>query len=301
VVHPAVTTLLHVPLGGPTQVSVVPATPSSQFAFEAQQLAVGAYQLEHAPLTQASPVHPLPSLQVFELSFGCVQLPAEQTSSVQGFPSLAHVAVLFVWTQPVTGWHESVVHTLESSQLSAVPTQTPLEQASPVVQAVPSEHVVPLARLTCPHTPAAQLSVVQEFPSSQLSGVPPHVPLVHTSPVVQRLPSLQVVPLTTLTKPHVPAVQLSVVHALPSSQTIGVPAQTPDAQLSPVVQALPSEQEAPSASGAWAQVPPLQLSAVQELPSSQLIAVPPHVPVVQTSPVVHASPSVQVVPLARFV
>jgi hypothetical protein len=191
--------LLHVPLGGPTQVAVVPATPSLQFALEAQQPAVGAYQLEHVPLTQASPVQAFPSVQAFALLFGCVQLPAEHRSSVQGLPSLAHVDVLFVWTQPVAGLHESLVHTLESSQFSAVPTHTPLEQASPVVQAVPSLHAVPLGALTCPQLPAVQLSVVQEFPSSQLIAVPAHTPAVHTSVVVHALPSLQTVPFVTLT------------------------------------------------------------------------------------------------------
>jgi hypothetical protein len=96
-------------------------------------------------------------------------------------------------------------------------------------------------------------------------------------------------------------VQLSVVQALPSSQLIAVPTQTPEAHVSPVVQALPSEQPAPSPSGVWEHVPPLQLSVVQEFPSSQLIAVPAQTPVVQTSPLVHASPSLQVAPFVTFV
>jgi hypothetical protein len=69
VVQPPATTLLHVPLGGPTHVSVVLATPSLQFAFELQQLAVGAYQLEQVPLTQASPVQAFPSVHALPLLF----------------------------------------------------------------------------------------------------------------------------------------------------------------------------------------------------------------------------------------
>ena len=148
----------------------------------------------------------------------------------------------------MAGLHESLVQTLPSSQLSAVPTQTPLAHTSPVVQAVPSLHVVPFATLAWPHVPAVQLSVVHEFPSSQLIAVPAHVPFVQTSVVVQASPSEQVVPLVTLTCPQVPAVQLSVVHALPSSQLIAVPTHTPPPQASPVVQRLPSEQTVPSPS-----------------------------------------------------
>ena len=49
------------------------------------------------------------------------------------------------------------------------------------------------------------------------------------------------------------------------------------------------------------QVPsPLQLSAEQASPSSQLYAVPPQVPAVQMSFLVHAFPSLQAVPSATF-
>ena len=54
-------------------------------------------------------------------------------------------------------------------------------------------------------------------------------------------------------------------------------------------------QEVPSASGTWAQPAPEQVSVVQSFVSSQsaLLGAPEHRPDAQTSPVVHATPSVQ--------
>ena len=80
------------------------------------------------------------------------------------------------------------------------------------------------------------------MPSSQLIAVPRHTPLLQTSFVVQALASLQTVPLALLTCWQTPKLHESVVHALLSSQFMGVPEQTPLAQRSPVVQALPSLQ-----------------------------------------------------------
>src|SRR5947207_2969369 len=59
--------------------------------------------------------------------------PAAQTSPVvQALPS-AQGAVLFVWTHPVPGSHESSVQGLESSQAVGPPgTQAPAAQTSPV-------------------------------------------------------------------------------------------------------------------------------------------------------------------------
>src|SRR6266550_2158971 len=53
----------------------------------------------------------------------------------------------------------------------AVPRHTPAAQASLVVQALPSSHVVPSATGACVHLPAPlQPSTVQELPSSQAAG-----------------------------------------------------------------------------------------------------------------------------------
>src|SRR6266571_2351768 len=88
--------------------------------------------------------------------------------------------------------------------------------------------------------------------------------------------------------------QASVVQALPSSQTTGVPEHRPSGvQASPVVQALPSSQ-APPGVGTKKHSPSRQKSVVQPFPSSQRIGVPAHRPsALQASPVVQASPSSQ--------
>jgi hypothetical protein len=76
--------------------------------------------------------------------------------------------------------HESIVHAFPSLQLSVVPAvHTPTWHVSAPLHTVPSAHDVPLATaaLTQPRA-TSQLSVVQTFPSLQLSGVPAvHTPL----------------------------------------------------------------------------------------------------------------------------
>jgi hypothetical protein len=58
--------------------------------------------------------------------------------------------------------------------------------------------------------------------------VPPQVPFVHWSLVVQKLPSLHTVPLATgVAVQPVAGLQLSDVQTLLSLQTIAVPEQTP--------------------------------------------------------------------------
>jgi len=57
------------------------------------------------------------------------------------------------------------VQTLPSSQFIAVPAQTPLEQISFMVHALPSLQAEVLLR--CWQTPATQESSVQTLPSSQ--------------------------------------------------------------------------------------------------------------------------------------
>src|SRR3989442_1318617 len=88
-------------------------------------------------------------------------------------------------------------------------------------------------------------SSVQTFASLQLGGGPPtHVPPAQVSAVVQALPSVHGSVFGVWTQP-VAELQESVVHTLPSSQlSAGPPTQTPLAQTSAVVQALPSLQGA---------------------------------------------------------
>jgi uncharacterized membrane protein len=96
-----------------------------------------------------------------------------------------------------------------------------------VVQASPSLHAAVLAVITQP-VAGLQLSVVQTFPSSQLSVPVPgwHDPPEQTSPVVQASPSLHAAVLAVITQP-VAGLQLSSVQTLVSSQGSVVPAKQP--------------------------------------------------------------------------
>src|ERR1044071_9039847 len=88
----------------------------------------GLSSLQSPSLTQAQPEIGVPMHE-----------PAWHTSPlVHELPSL-QAELLLVWTQPLDGLHESSVHGLASLQLGAgPPTQLPPEQASLVVQALPS-------------------------------------------------------------------------------------------------------------------------------------------------------------------
>jgi hypothetical protein len=129
---------------------------------------------------------------------------------------------------------------------------------------------------------------------------PPQLPLLQASPAVQASPSLQVAALGRLTQP-VLGTQLSSVHGLLSSHTTALPPpQLPLLQASPAVQASPSLQVA--ALGRLTQpVPGTQLSSVHGLLSSHTTALPPpQLPLLQASPAVQASPSLQVAALGRL-
>ena len=112
------------------------------------------------------------------------------------------------------------------------------------------------------------------FPSTQSSGVPAwHVPSPQTSPAVQAFPSLHGAVLLATLHP-VAGLQVSVVHALPSSQLIAVPWHVPPPQKSSDVQALPSSQA--TALLEWTHPKAeSQESSVQGLSSSQSLAGPP--------------------------
>jgi len=131
---------------------------------------------------------------------------------------------------------------------------------------------------------------VQSLPSSQPIGVPPQIPLLHVSAVVQALESLHASVLGSCRQPLAGS-QESVVHGFPSLQPRGVPPQVPPPQVSPVVQALPSSHGA--LLFAWTH--PLagsHESVVQGLSSSQIGGAPPRqVPLLHVSPVVQALPS----------
>ena len=109
---------------------------------------------------------------------------------VQAFPSV-HGAVLFEWTHPVAGTHESSVQTLPSLQFGAGPgIQLPPAQVSPTVHALPSLHGSVLFAWTQPDAGLHE-SVVQTLLSLQFGAAPGvHAPAVQVSPTVQALPSL---------------------------------------------------------------------------------------------------------------
>jgi hypothetical protein len=219
------------------------------------------------------------------------QEPPEHVSFVvQALPSL-QLAVLFVWTQPVAGLHESSVQPFESLQLVALPlVQTPPEQVSPVVQALPSSQEAVLLVWTQP-VEVLQESLVHGFASLQFGADPPtHVPPEQVSFVVQALPSSQEAVLLVWTQP-VEVLQESLVHGFASLQfRADPPTHVPPEQTSPVVQALPSLQDA-VLFVCTQPVAGLQESSVQAFASLQLTAVPTQLPPEQVSPVVQALPS----------
>ena len=271
----------------------------------------------HAPLLQMSPcVQALPSLQGTVL-FVCVQpFVASQTSVVHGLlssqlatvPPLqmppAHasftvqelpssqVLVFGVKVQPVAGLQESVVHGLPSEHGRVPPAvHAPLMQMSLNVHTLPSEHAALVFAWTQPLI-GSQVSAVQGLLSSQVAAEPgTHAPPAQTSPWVQPLLSEQPSLLNTNVQPSAGS-HVSVVQGLPSLHGRLAPGtHAPAAQTSPTVQRLLSLQ--PSVLLTAAQpVVGLQVSVVQRLPSSQVLAAPgSHAPAVQTSPTVQALPS----------
>src|SRR5207249_1224765 len=180
-------------------------------------------QLIGGPPAQAPPAHVSAVVQALPSSqdrvFGVpAHTPAAQVSpEVQGLRS-SHGKVFGAFTQPVAGSHESVVHTLASLQLiGGPPAQAPPAHVSAVVQALPSSQ-------------------------DRVFGVPAHTPAAQVSPEVQGLRSSHGTVLGVFTQP-VAGSHVSVVHTLPSTQLGGgPPTQTPPAQVSAVVQALPSLQ-----------------------------------------------------------
>jgi hypothetical protein len=254
---------------------------------------------------QVSVVQTLESLQLRGVP--AVQVPLWQVSaplhtlvSAQAVPSGRAVLA-----QPVVTLHESVVQTLESSQLRGVPAlQMPLWQVSSPLQTLPSLHAVPFSTgvLLQPKV-GLQESVVQTLESLQLSGEPAaQVPLWQVSVPLQTLPSLHDVPFSTgeFAQPLI-GLQESVVHTLESLQLRAVPAvQAPLWQVSAPLQTSPSAHDVPLATAVFTQPEAgLQESVVQTLPSLQLGGVPAvQVPLWQVSAPLQALPSLQAVPLA---
>jgi hypothetical protein len=166
--------------------------------------------------------------------------PLHVSPVVHLLPSL-HGKVLALYTQPLLGSQESLVHGLPSSHVTLLPAQKPPEHLSPWLQALPSSHPKVLFWNAQLPVVVLQLSVVQGLLSLQLLATPAlHAEAAHASPTVQALPSLHGAVLAANLQPAL-ASQLSSVHGLPSLQLRIAPAlHTPPAHASPTVHTDPS-------------------------------------------------------------
>ena len=144
-----------------------------------------------------------------------------------------------------------------------VAVQMPDWQESPVEQLLPSLQAVPLASGTFEHEPLVGSQTPapwHELPAAQVFGTPPaQTPAWQVSPVVQKLLSLQVVPLATTGLVQLPLVGSqtpAVWQASVAAQVFGLPpTQAPAWQESTVVQGLLSLQAVPLETGGLVQLP----------------------------------------------
>jgi hypothetical protein len=171
---------------------------------------------------------------------------------------------------------------------------TPLVQVSLPSQRSASAQDVPSLTGGNTQPPVAGLHelLVHGLPSLQATGVPlpEHTPEVHVSAPSHRSASAQVVPSGAGVKRQpVAGTQALLVHALPSSQTSGVPdaEHTPAVHVSEPSHRSASAQEVPSVTGVNTQPPVTGLHelAVQGLPSSHATGMPDpeHTPAVHVS------------------
>ena len=176
---------------------------------------------------------------------------SQRSFRVQALPSL-QVFVFATWRQPTAGSHESSVHGLWSSQVTAsvthcpashrparqrswgsqslsAPTQAPsLSQASSTVQASPSSQARPRAATKRQPTPASHWSSVQPLWSSHVTGSPVHAVPEQRSSRVQASPSSHASPASAAACVHTPfEPQWSSVQGLSSSQSMTSPTQRP--------------------------------------------------------------------------
>ena len=182
-----------------------------------------------APLGRKTCVQPVPTPQlsiVHELASSQVELvplhmPLAQTSlTVHTLPS-SQGEVMKVCTQPTTASQLSAVQTMLSSQETGmVPTQVADWQLSPAVHGLPSSQADPGATgvKTQPMTGSHE-SAVHGKPSEHISGaLEIQVPAEQTSLGRHALAKPHDAVLGVAT--HLPAEQLSSVHALPSLQSV---------------------------------------------------------------------------------
>lgn len=280
-------------------------------------------QLCTLPATQAPPAQTSPTEQTLPSSHGAVFAPllqpvfAPQLSEVHEFASSQFLGApdsqnpplhtsptvqallseqtpaLLTNKQPEFALQLSVVQRLPSLQGELAPAaHLPPLQASPVVQKSLSLQGALLLLKIQPFF-TSQPSSVHRLPSSHLSAAPPmQPPFWHTSLIVQTFPSLHGKGPARCTHPLFGS-QVSIVQGLLSSQTRPAPGtHLPPAQVSPLVQALPSLQNCPPGTT----MQPFALSQVaveQTFGATHTIGPPPwQAPNWQCSPCVQASPSV---------
>jgi hypothetical protein len=225
-----------------------------------------------------STVHGLPSSTTSGVPGAQLALASHFSAPLQTFESEQLVPTATgVWTTPPVAVHESAVHGLPSSTTKGVPAlQAPApSQSSSPLQRLESAQEVPcgVGVWLTPEV-GSQASVVHGLPSSTTRGLP-EAQTPEPSQVslpLHALPSEQDAPWATeVCFTPADGSQESAVQGFPSSTTGEVPAvQTPDpSQVSLPLQAFPSEQEEPSATGAWwTPVVGSHESAVHKFPSS---------------------------------
>jgi hypothetical protein len=143
-----------------------------------------------------------------------------------------------------------------------------------------SSHGVDAITGTLLQTPPAHESVVHALPSLQFMPVPPQTPAVHTSFIVQLLPSSHIVPLRFECTQPMTASHVSAVHALLSSQfsaepPVHMPAMS---HVVLVVHALLSLHIAPLFGTLTQPAAATHVSSVHVFMSLQFTAVPTHEP-----------------------
>src|SRR5438552_1828342 len=224
--------------GSPTQLPAAQVSRTVQASPSSQAVPSGAGGFEHVPVarshvpgewhwswarhTTAVPVQD-PAWQVSPVVH---TLPSEHAVPFATGTGFGHTPV--AGSQLATAWHWSGAgHTVPA------PLHTPAWHVSPVVQALPSLHAVPLATGGFEQVPAAGSQVPAAWHWSRAvhtTAVPAQVPARQLSPVVHALASEHAVPSATsgfeqvpVTRSQVPAVW----HWSRAAQSTAVPVQAP--------------------------------------------------------------------------
>jgi hypothetical protein len=134
--------------------------------------------------------------------------------------------------------------TVMDAAVDVAAPQAPAEQLSFAVHAFPSSHGVPSGRGSETQPSAASQRPTAHGPGAGqvVVPVPSHLADVHRSPVVQALLSLQADPSAKGTNWHIPLVQRLDVHGLPSLHSLAL-VQGPQPAIGVVAQPLAGLQE----------------------------------------------------------